>query len=149
MANLERVQSAVKEAGLDALLLMDDRNIYYATDFMPQDSAALITPDKAFVVTDSRYIEAAEKECAAGVECVLTTREKPLAATLAELTGKLGVRELGAEEEYLTHGLYLRLEERLGLAFRPSQAIVTALRQRKTAAELESLIAAQHRRKGP
>ena len=143
MANLERVQSAVKEAGLDALLLMDDRNIYYATDFMPQDSAALITPDKAFVVTDSRYIEAAEKECAAGVECVLTTREKPLAATLAELTGKLGVRELGAEEEYLTHGLYLRLEERLGLAFRPSQAIVTALRQRKTAAELESLIAAQ------
>ena len=143
MANLERVQSAVKEAGLDALLLMDDRNIYYATDFMPQDSAALITPDKAFVVTDSRYIEAAEKECAEGVDCVLTTREKPLAATLAELTGKLGVRSLGAEEEYLTHGLYLRLEERLGLAFRPSQAIVTALRQRKTAAELESLIAAQ------
>ena len=90
MANLERVQSAVKEAGLDALLLMDDRNIYYATDFMPQDSAALITPDKAFVVTDSRYIEAAEKECAEGVEFVLTTREKPLAATLAELTGKLG-----------------------------------------------------------
>ena len=143
MANLERVQSAVKEAGLDALLLMDDRNIYYATDFMPQDSAALITPDKAFVVTDSRYIEAAEKECAAGVECVLTTREKPLLATLSEITGKLGVKSLGAEEEYLSYGLYRRVEEKLGISLAPAQGVVTALRHRKTAAELESLIAAQ------
>ena len=143
MANLERVQSAVKEAGLDALLLMDDRNIYYATDFMPQDSAALITPDKAFVVTDSRYIEAAEKECAEGVDCILTTREKPLAATLAELTGKLGVRSLGAEEEYLSHAMYLRVEKALGLELIPAQDIVTGLRRSKSPAELESLVAAQ------
>lgn len=143
MANLKKLQSAVAGAEFDALLLMDDKNIYYATDFMPQDSAALITADRAFVITDSRYIEAAEKECAAGVECVLTTREKPLLATLSEITGKLGVKSLGAEEEYLSYGLYRRVEEKLGISLAPAQGVVTALRQRKTAEELENLIAAQ------
>lgn len=31
MANTERVKEAVARAGLDAVLLMDDRDIYYAT----------------------------------------------------------------------------------------------------------------------
>ena len=42
MANTERVKEAVARAGLDAVLLMDDRDIYYATGFLPTDSAAII-----------------------------------------------------------------------------------------------------------
>ena len=57
MANTMRVKEAVARAGLDALLLMDDRDIYYATGFLPTDSAALVGAEGAWLVTDSRYIE--------------------------------------------------------------------------------------------
>lgn len=143
MTNLERLQRAVEAAGLDALLLMDDKNIFYATGFMPTDSAALVTPGAAYLVTDSRYIEAAGKQCVSGVETVLNTRERPLMTCLRDLAGKHGVRRLGAEEEYLSHAMYLRVEEALGLELIPAQDMVTGLRQSKSEAELESLIAAQ------
>ena len=54
MANTERVKEAVARAGLDAVLLMDDRDIYYATGFLPTDSAALVGAEGAWLVTDSR-----------------------------------------------------------------------------------------------
>ena len=107
MANTMRVKEAVARAGLDALLLMDDRDIYYATGFLPTDSAALITGGAAFLVTDSRYIEAAQKQAAPGVEVILTTRERPLMSILRELADKLGVEKLGAEEEKLSHACLL------------------------------------------
>ena len=143
MANTMRVKEAVARAGLDALLLMDDRDIYYATGFLPTDSAALITGGAAFLVTDSRYIEAAQKQAAPGVEVILTTRERPLMSILRELADKLGVEKLGAEEEKLSHAAYLRLEKALDRALLPAQALLVELRSCKTREELASLVAAQ------
>lgn len=143
MSNLERIQKAVSERGLDGLLLMDDKNIFYATGFRPTDSAAVVTPGSAYFITDSRYIEAARNQCVPGVELSLCTREKPLTDALTELTGKLGLRRLAAEEEYLSYAQYTRLSERLGLSFLPGQEIVGGLRRSKTPEELQSLVAAQ------
>lgn len=143
MANTMRVKEAVARAGLDALLLMDDRDIYYATGFLPTDSAALITGGAGFLVTDSRYIEAAQKQAAPGVEVILTTRERPLMSILRELADKLGVEKLGAEEEKLSHAAYLRLEKALDRALLPAQALLVELRSCKTREELASLVAAQ------
>ncbi len=143
MANILRVKEAAAERGLDGLLLMDDRDIYYATGFLPTDSAALVTGDAAYLVTDSRYIEAAQRQAAEGVEVVLTTRERPLMRVLAELVEKHGVEKLGAEEEKLSYAQYLRLEKALGLGLIPAQELMVALRSSKTREELDSLIRAQ------
>ena len=45
MANTERVKEAVARAGLDAVLLMDDRDIYYATPASPNWSATPAFPE--------------------------------------------------------------------------------------------------------
>ena len=111
MANTERVKEAVARAGLDAVLLMDDRDIYYATGFLPTDSAAIIARDAAWLVTDSRYIEAAQNQAAPGVEVVLTTRERPLPGILRELCDRNELERIGAEEEKLSHAMYLRMEK--------------------------------------
>ena len=113
MANTERVKEAVARAGLDAVLLMDDRDIYYATGFLPTDSAALVGAEGAWLVTDSRYIEAAQKQAAPGVE------------------------------EKLSHALYLRMERTLGRELLPAQELLVSLRSCKTEEELRSLVAAQ------
>ena len=143
MANTERVKEAVARAGLDAVLLMDDRDIYYATGFLPTDSAALVGAEGAWLVTDSRYIEAAQKQAAPGVEVLLTTRERPLGAILRELADRLGREKLGAEEEKLSHALYLRMERTLGRELLPAQELLVSLRSCKTEEELRSLVAAQ------
>lgn len=143
MANTERVKEAVARAGLDAVLLMDDRDIYYATGFLPTDSAALVGAEGAWLVTDSRYIEAAQKQAAPGVEVLLTTRERPLGAILRELADRLGIVKLGAEEEKLSHALYLRMERTLGRELLPAQELLVSLRSCKTEEELRSLVAAQ------
>ena len=143
MANTERVKEAVARAGLDAVLLMDDRDIDYATGFLPTDSAALVGAEGAWLVTDSRYIEAAQKQAAPGVEVLLTTRERPLGAILRELADRLGIEKLGAEEEKLSHALYLRMERTLGRELLPAQELLVSLRSCKTEEELRSLVAAQ------
>ena len=143
MANTERVKEAVARAGLDAVLLMDDRDIYYATGFLPTDSAAIIARDAAWLVTDSRYIEAAQNQAAPGVEVVLTTRERPLPGILRELCDRNELERIGAEEEKLSHAMYLRMEKALGRELLPAQALLVELRSCKTKEELQSLIAAQ------
>lgn len=143
MANTERVKEAVARAGFDAVVLMDDRDIYYATGFLPTDSAAIIARDAAWLVTDSRYIEAAQNQAAPGVEVILTTRERPLLSILHELAERNSLEKLGAEEEKLSHAMYLRLEKALGRELLPAQEMLVELRACKTQEELRSLIAAQ------
>lgn len=143
MTSIEKIRAALAQTELDALLLTDDKNILYATGFRPTDSAALITRERAFLVTDSRYIEAAEKAVYPGVEVSVSTREKKLAACLRELTEANGVKALGAEEEYVSVAQCGRLREALGLELLPGQSLMTKLRQSKTREELESLTAAQ------
>lgn len=142
MSQLERIQNAIERAGLGALLLMDDKNVYYATGFMPTDSAALITPRGAWLVTDSRYIEDAQNKCAAGVEVIMTSAANPLGSVLRTLTaGVTGA--IGAEEDKLTYGTYRQLEGLLGRDFSPAGQLVQQLRAHKSAEELDMLIAAQ------
>lgn len=142
MSQLERIQNAMERAGLAALLLMDDRNIYYATGFMPTDSAALITPGRAWLVTDSRYIEDAQRKCVKGVEVLLASVKSPLGATLKALSADIR-GEIGAEEDKLTYGLYTQMESLLGRSFAAAGALVQSLRAHKSADELDRLIAAQ------
>lgn len=142
MSHLQSLQSAIEKAGLGALLLMDDKNIFYATGFMPSDSAALVTPDRAWLVTDSRYIEDAEKKCVQGVEVVLTTASSPLGAALSRLASGLS-GAVGAEENKLSHGMYVQMERLLGRELVPAGEMVQQLRAHKTADELQLLIAAQ------
>ena len=142
MSQLERIQQAMERAKLKALLLMDDRNIYYATGFMPTDSAAFITPERAWLITDPRYTEDAGKKCAPGVEILLNSREKPLMQSLAGLCA--GIEgDVGAEAGKLSHLMYINLQRALGRELIGADELINGLRAHKTRAELESLVAAQ------
>ena len=143
MTNLQKIQAALPAAGLDALLLTDDRNIYYATGFRPTDSAAVITPVSAVLVTDSRYIEAARKACVPGAQVVMCTREKRVFDCVAEIIAACGAGRVGAEEEKLSYAQYLAAGQRLGLSLLPAQSVLTGLRASKSAWELDTMIAAQ------
>ena len=74
MDQFHRIRQALARFELDAILLTEEANRFYATGFHStgSDGAALITKKSAWYFTDSRYIEAAEK-AVAGAKCLLTT----------------------------------------------------------------------------
>lgn len=143
MTALENIQNSIKTSKLDALLLISQENRLYATGFPASDGGCLITSERAYFFTDARYIEAAREGTAAGFTVGLCSRERPLTACIKEALEESGVRRLGAEEESLSFARYSRLSNALGLELLPAQNIMTELRESKSEAELEKLIAAQ------
>lgn len=143
MTNLKKIQAALADTRLDALLLMNNKNVYYATGFLPADSAAVIARKSAFLITDSRYIEAARLESDPEAEVVLATRERSLIVCIRDRIESLGVKRLGAEENHLSFARYNRIGEKLGIPLLPGQSIITELRQSKSETELKSIVSAQ------
>ena len=103
MNNLKRIQNAIAANELDAILLIDPLNRYYAAGFHTSDGAVLITREKGYYITDSRYIEAARNALTGLVEVILTDREHPMGKLLKQLVSDCGIEKLGAEDGSLTY----------------------------------------------
>ena len=143
MNNIERIQEILKERGLDGLLLTDEKNQRYAAGFAFTDGAVLVGREKAWLITDSRYIEAAEKAAAVGVTVWLYDRERPLMERLKAAIREAGMERLAAEDGKLSHREYLAYEQALGMALLPAGELMAKLRAAKTEEEIGAMRAAQ------
>ncbi len=68
MDRLLKIREKLAQNNLDGVLICDAKNQRYATGFAFTDGAVLITRERAFLFTDSRYIEAAQKTASPDVE---------------------------------------------------------------------------------
>ena len=143
MDRLLKIREKLSQKGLDGVLITDEKNQRYATGFAFTDGAVLITRSRAFLFTDSRYIEAAEKTVSPDIELRMFGAGKPLPALIKAELAECCIEKLGAEEMSLPHGRYLDLERRLGLGLMPCQSIFYELRAAKDEDELCSMRAAQ------
>ncbi|MFB0921419.1 MAG: aminopeptidase P family protein [Oscillospiraceae bacterium] len=142
MANIKKIQQAMITAGLPALWLYDELDRLYACEFLTSDGSVLIFPERAYFITDSRFIEAA-REQVTGAEVILCTNENREADILRRLLSENGVTELGAQDGSLCYSEYLSMQETLGVSFVPAQNITKSLREVKERFEIESIISAQ------
>ena len=144
MNHITGIQEKLIERGLDALLITDEKNQRYATGFAFTDGYVLVAQSRAWLITDSRYIEAAEKAVDPAVITVqLFDRQRGRNALLCQALKEAGVQTLGAEEQKLSHGDYLGLEKLTGLSLHPAQSILSELRAAKTEEEIGYMIQAQ------
>lgn len=143
MNRIERIQDILKKRGLDGLLLTDEKNQLYAAGFAFTDGAVLVGLKKAWLITDSRYIEAASASASAGVTVWLYDRDRPLTARLKEAIQQAGMERLAAEDSKLSHREYLAYETALGMELHPAGELMAQLRASKTEEELHAMRAAQ------
>lgn len=143
MNNCEKIRALLFERGLDALLITDEKNQRYATGFAFTDGAVLITRKGAYLFTDSRYIEAAEKSVGSAVTVRLFGAGKRLSALIKDALSADKVSRLGAEDEKLSYAQYRRYGELLGTELIPAQSILSELRASKSEDELSFMRAAQ------
>ena len=141
MEHIRQIQAVLAQKGMDALLLTDPISCRYATGFLYHDGAALITRDNAWLLTDTRYFEAASnavKTAEVWQASPGETMSDKLTALLRDIPGTVG-----AEEDRMAHSEWTRWEGTFSRSLSPAADILLGLRQSKDEDEKKSLIAAQ------
>lgn len=141
MNRLNDIKSAIDEAGLDAILLLDEYNRRFATGFPSSDGAVIVTSEKAYFITDSRYIEAAKKSVA-GAE-ILDVFSGKYPEMINRLLSDCGVKTVGFEEESVSYKIYQTYSDYLDAELTPAQSMMRRLRSVKTDEEIGLLKKAQ------
>ncbi len=128
----------------EAALIMSQENVAYFTGFHSSNAYLVVTKEKAFFLTDSRYIEAAENTIKCCDEILLLKSAK---FDLQQLISKLNVSALKLESTRITVSRFSQLKEWL-----PSvevtcdgtlDEIIDGIRIIKTEAQISKIIKAQ------
>ena len=126
-----------RHRNIDGLVITQDVNINYLTGFPAQESWLLVTPTKAFYITDFRYIQEAKE----GLQGVALVKQHTvcLAATLFELVKRYKVKRLGFDERHTSVACLKKLKgycpRRTKLV--PANALVEVLREIKENSEVD------------
>ncbi len=143
MNNIAGIREELGRRGLDAVLITDEKNQRYAAGFPITDGAVLVAASGAWLITDSRYIEAAHE---AVDECVTVRqfdRDHPLGMRVRETLEESGAQRLAAEDQGLSHAGFLSWEKTLGRTLLPAGDLFPTLRAVKSGEEIASMIEAQ------
>jgi Xaa-Pro aminopeptidase len=136
-ARRARAQHKIATLGCDAALITSPPNVRYLTGLLSSNAAVLLPASGPGVLaTDSRYAEAATRDCG-DIELV-TERGTELA--LAELAARRGARTLAFEAQEMTVERYQALRELGGgLRLLPLGRVVEELRKVKDETEIALL----------
>ena len=141
MDHLKQIAAKLPEYGIDAMLLNSEPGEFYAVGFHGEGNV-VVTPEKSFYFTDSRYIEAAHA-LIGGAEIAMTGHSRNYRAMVQEVIDQCGIKKLGFEEGYLSVAAYQSWEEGLTAQLVPAQALVDGLRAAKDQEELDRMRKAQ------
>ena len=142
MKNIEKYQSLLETGEVDALLLTSVYNRLYAAQYRVAEGVAVVPREGAYYFTDSRYIEAAEKNLK-GFTVRMTHPGSSEIERINEVIGEHTIKKLGFEENDMTYGDYLRYNEALHAVLVPMQAKIDAFRATKEPWEIELMRKAQ------
>ena len=144
MNHFKKIAGVLEAHGLDAVLLTCEANRFYASGFHSSgtDGVAIVTRNRSYYFTDSRYTEAAARYVQ-GAEIRQTDREHPYSALINEVIEKEHITRMGYEDEYMTAADFHRFSEKLHCELVPATELLWTLRAVKDQAELECMIQAQ------
>ncbi len=141
MTRKDRLIEAM-EPSVDGIFVTSELNRYYLTGFSFTDGYVLVTRKKSYVITDFRYIEAAEASVGDEFEILMPS---DMGLEIAALLSENGVKRLYFEDNTLSCASYARFEKLFeGVELVPGgSAIIENRRERKTPEELEIMAKAQ------
>jgi Xaa-Pro aminopeptidase len=132
------VEDFSRHKNIDALLLVNDSNIRYLTQFPASESWLLVTKHKAFYITDSRYVLEARQ----GLKGVTVKQYRDLpCAMLCELCKQYRIRRLGFDERHTSFALWKKLKEFCprNVKLVPATGLVESLREIKDEPEIDQI----------
>ncbi|MDQ0204413.1 M24 family metallopeptidase [Pectinatus haikarae] len=106
---LFRLRKLLAEKNADAVVVNKNENVHYFSGFYGDDSALVITREKEYLITDSRYLEqAAQQSKFPAVE-----QRKGLLTKISEMIRADGIKTLAFETNALMYASYDALRQML------------------------------------
>ncbi len=140
--SIQALKDAMRERGACALIFSEENGFYF-TSFASTNGVLLVTADKAFYFTDSRYLEAAQQTiCGFDEICDLQSFE----ASVKPVIASLAVKTLMIEGERLSVARFHTLKQALPNAAFDTEMlddIINRIRAAKRKDEVETIKAAQ------
>lgn len=134
---VKTLRAVLKKQGGDALIVTKSANVTYLTGFFGEDSWALITPRRTYLLTDSRYTEQAKKECAGGI--VIIERKEGLAKTVASILRPLKYVRVLFTEDTIQLATFNALRKSANVRLRTVGDVVEKLREIKDEKEIKTI----------
>ena len=142
MSRLTALYNKIANEPYDAVIITSEVNQKYITGFDFTDGYVVVTKEKAFVLVDFRYIEAARAKVSDEFEILMLEGKK--IDCVKNLLAENGVRILAYENLMLTCEEYNVLSDALeGVGMLPAKKLFDSLRICKTDEELEIMDRAQ------
>lgn len=142
MTKLEKIRKQMKEKGLDAVLVYDELNQRYLSDFAFTDGFLFITLNSAHLITDFRYYEMALKSVSKDF-AVLTPEKRN--EFVEEIISSEAIENVGFEGDFLSYARYTSLKKaHPSVNFENIGSMIEDIRQIKTPEEIEIMQKAQN-----
>ena len=129
---------------VDAVLITDPYNLRYYTGFRGGEGVSLISKSSKVLITDSRYTEAAEKECYDGFKVRQFGNGISTISIIKEYISSDGINFLGFEDMSISYSDYQKFSGGLGCEMKPIKDALLIPRQIKSPEEIELLREAEH-----
>ncbi|MDR1590096.1 MAG: Xaa-Pro peptidase family protein [Oscillospiraceae bacterium] len=140
--NLAKIMRVLRDRDGDCVMVTSPANRLYATGFESSAGVALVTRDRAWFFTDSRYFESAAAAIE-GAEIRQVSGHNGYSDAINAIISELGLRRVGFEDERVTCSEYEVWRTRLKAPLFAVSALLGRLRSVKSAAELEAMKRAQ------
>ncbi|ETP67938.1 aminopeptidase P family protein [Planococcus glaciei] len=136
---LQKLRKEMEQQQIEALLITSQYNLRYITEFTGTAGLALVTPHKAYFITDFRYTEQAGEQVK---EFDVVQAKTNLLEEAAELVKNLAVKSLAFEKDYVTYAAFLDYEAKIEAELQPVSGLIEKIRMIKTPEEVSILKAA-------
>lgn len=138
---IKKLRDLMTQKGLDAVLLVGDANRNYLSGFTGNESFSVITSEKAFFITDSRFTEQAKQQVK-DYEILEYNKNTTFPDFLANLIDKNNIKNLGFEENILSFSTHSLFKSKISCSLVPMEGIVEDIRTIKDESELKIIRAA-------
>ena len=138
---LTKLRNKMTELSLDAVIVLDELNQHYLSEFAFTDGFLFITKEKAYLVTDFRYYEMALNKANKSFEVVMPENRKSF---LEEIIAEYGIKTIGFEGGSVSYETYRRYcDEYPSCEFVNIGDTIEVIRQIKSQDEIEKMQKAQ------
>jgi len=136
---LKAVRCGLTDRRVESIIVTKAVNVSYVTGFCGDDSWAVITARRVYLLTDSRYTEQAQKEC---LDCQIIERSESMVKAAGGLLAKLKSIKTVALEESASIAVLRNLRKNLNAKVKPVSNLIESVRNCKDKGEIKSVTVA-------
>ena len=137
---LTKLRNKMAELNVDAVLVLDELNQHYLSEFAFTDGLLFITKEKAYLITDFRYYEMALNKANKQFEVLTPDNRKEF---LNKIISEQGIKTIGFEGGSLSYDTYRSYCDNYPCEFVNIGDAIEVIRQIKSADEIEKMQKAQ------